>query len=604
MRLNRIEIRNFMQVPEFSADLSPLTLIAGNNETGKSSIRDAIDFALTGSPGRASIKKNLHKLVRRGESKGSVMLCVDGGEIIQRDVGSAVVSGQEPRHGEALQYVLRGSDFARKLDQKGRRKFLYELMGIATGPEEAKKRLLKRGIDAALIDRVITYLAGGFEPALQEAERRRVEHKAQWREVTGETYGDRKAEGWICQAPEFNEPDLLSAVNDYDGWLKEVERLNQLVGRLDSLKADRERVPQLRETGKMFARASQTVKELETLIAGYRAQLDELDEAVTPPSDPARQAAMGQQPTSRRAPAQAASQTSLAHPMNCPKCSAKLIVQRGTLVIAPEPKQEPAPAPLNEPVERELKLQPTSDDPNKERRAELNRLISAAETSIEEARKLVRDADAAIRRADEIEGSAIPAELAGAPQKLAEAREELALAQADADRLKDAQKANKEATDKTKRAGQLHAEAMRWDALAQALGPNGVPAEILEDALGPLRKLLQEASEASGWHLVEVSPTMEITADGFEYELLSKSVQWRVDAMLAVAIAQLSGLKVVVLDEMDILQPSDRPNCLRWLYELTKAEKIDSAVVMATLLQIPPVPADVNTYWIGKENPE
>lgn len=603
MRLNRIEIRNFMQVPEFCADLSPLTLIAGGNESGKSSIRDAIDFAFTGNPGRAGTKKNLHKLVRRGASNGMVSVVIDGGEIIQRDVANGGVVGRMPQLHKALPFVLRGSDFARKLDAKERRGFLFDLMGLSAGPDEVKKRLLKRGIDAALIDRVATYLAGGFEPALQEAERRRVENKAQWREVTGETYGEKKAEGWMAPAPEFNEPDLLSAANDYDGWLKEVERLNQLVGRLDSLRADREKVPQLREQGKMHARASATVNELEKVLAKYRDELAGLDEAPLPGADPARQAAMGQQPTSRRAAAPAPSQASLAHPMNCPKCSAKLVVQRGVLVAAPEQKPEPAPA-LNEPAERELKLQPTPDDPNKERRAELNRLISAAETSLAEAQKLVRDADSAIRRADEIEGAPIPAELAGAPQKLAEAREELALAQADADRLKESQKANQQATEKTKRAGQLHAEAMRWDALAQALGPNGVPAEILEDALGPLRKLLTTASESSGWHLVEVSPTMEITADGFEYELLSKSVQWRVDAMLAVAIAQLSGLKVVVLDEMDILQPTDRPPCLEWLYGMTKRGQLDSAVVMATLLQIPPVPADVNCFWIGEENAE
>jgi len=600
MKLNRIEIRNFMQVPEFSADLTPLTIVAGNNETGKSSIRDAIDFALTGSPGRASIKKNLHKLVRRGESKGSVMVCVDGGEIIQRDVGTGMVAGKEPELREALQYVLRSSDFARKLDQKGRRKFLYDLMGISTGPEESKKRLLKRGIDAALIDRVMTYLAGGFDLALKEAERKRVEAKAQWEEVTGDNFGTKKG-GWIAPAPEFNQAELDAARKDAVGWLAEVERLNQLVGRLDSLRTDRERVPQLRETGKTFAGASAKVNELENLIRAYRERLALLDEQL-PPSDPARQAAMGQQPASRRpGPATGTTTQAQPHPMNCPKCSAKLVIQRGVLVLAVEKPAEPAKA-LNEPAEPELTLQPTQDDPNKQARADLNKLITAAEGAIDEARKLVRDADAAIRRADEIEGAPIPAELAGAPQKLAEAREELALAQADQKRLEDAEKDAKSAADRTKRASQLHQEAMRWDALAQALGPNGVPAEILEDALGPLRKLLQEASETSGWHLVEVSPTMEITADGFEYELLSKSVQWRVDAMLSVAIAQLSGLRMVILDEMDILQPSDRPNAMRWLYELTKAGKIESAMLLGTLIALPDRPADVAGYWIGEEN--
>jgi hypothetical protein len=49
-----------------------------------------------------------------------------------------------------------------------------------------------------------------------------------------------------------------------------------------------------------------------------------------------------------------------------------------------------------------------------------------------------------------------------------------------------------------------------------------------------------------------ITPDMAITAEGRAYSLLCESEKWRVDAMIAAAIAELSGVKVMMLDRMDV----------------------------------------------------
>ena len=64
------------------------------------------------------------------------------------------------------------------------------------------------------------------------------------------------------------------------------------------------------------------------------------------------------------------------------------------------------------------------------------------------------------------------------------------------------------------------------------------------------------------------------------YHLLSESEQWRVDMVCTVVIAKLSGISIVVLDRLDILDLRSRQMIMRWLSEQHK--KMQS-IVLATL---------------------
>ena len=78
MHLEHIFVENFQGLRSASLDLAtPITLVAGFNGAGKSSLREAIGFALGGS-GRVQHKKDYGKLVTEGEKKAQIIVSHDG----------------------------------------------------------------------------------------------------------------------------------------------------------------------------------------------------------------------------------------------------------------------------------------------------------------------------------------------------------------------------------------------------------------------------------------------------------------------------------------------------------------------------------------------
>lgn len=110
---------------------------------------------------------------------------------------------------------------------------------------------------------------------------------------------------------------------------------------------------------------------------------------------------------------------------------------------------------------------------------------------------------------------------------------------------------------------------------------------VLIEALTPFNDLLFDLSKAADWKRVSVNAEMEITANARSYRLLSESEQWRCDAVLAIAIANLSGIRFVMLDRFDVLQVSDRGSLLALLDHAVDQLLLDSAVVAGTLKAAP-----------------
>jgi hypothetical protein len=69
--------------------------------------------------------------------------------------------------------------------------------------------------------------------------------------------------------------------------------------------------------------------------------------------------------------------------------------------------------------------------------------------------------------------------------------------------------------------------------------------------------------------------------------------------MVAEAIAHLSHARLLVLDRADVLDLKGRADLFAWLDVLATTGEIDSALVFATLKQLPnDLPATVNAHWI------
>jgi len=201
--------------------------------------------------------------------------------------------------------------------------------------------------------------------------------------------------------------------------------------------------------------------------------------------------------------------------------------------------------------------------------------------------------------------------IAGAPAPLSDTEhQQLRDAQAKAERVLDAARAEFNArlregeaalaADSVTAAAAKHfKDVADWTAIAEAMAPDGLPAELLAQALKPINLALRGASVATGWRQPAIDADMAITAEGRVYELHSVSEKWRIDAMIAAAIAELSGIKILLLDGFDVLDLGDRDKLIIWLDTLARVGKINTAVVNATLKAAPAgLPSTITVLWV------
>lgn len=78
MNITKIKIKNLFGIREYEADGTSVEL-SGKNGTGKSSVLDAIKYALTN-------KSDREYIVHKGESEGEIIVETDTGISIDRKV--------------------------------------------------------------------------------------------------------------------------------------------------------------------------------------------------------------------------------------------------------------------------------------------------------------------------------------------------------------------------------------------------------------------------------------------------------------------------------------------------------------------------------------
>ncbi|BBE09746.1 Uncharacterized protein MCB1EB_1585 [Mycoavidus cysteinexigens] len=156
-----------------------------------------------------------------------------------------------------------------------------------------------------------------------------------------------------------------------------------------------------------------------------------------------------------------------------------------------------------------------------------------------------------------------------------------------------------QADERTVKALSAHESVLAWNEIADALAPNGIPGEMLAEALTPLNERLEDSAAITEWAQVVVTKDMQVQAGGRSYALLSESEKWRVDAMLAEAISYLSKIKLLVLDRFDVLDLKGREGLLAWLDILAQGGEIDTALIFGTLKALPQsFSQNIETHWL------
>ncbi len=229
--ITNLSVDNFLGVASIAAPLSKTVLIAGPNAAGKSSIAHAIRLALGGELARITLKKQAGSLVKTGAKSASIKLAGDGFTNEVKIMASGGMQGVPKEVSQALQCALDQTRFI-NLPADKRRELLFSMVAWP-GLADIVKRMAKRGCDDAMIEQVSPMLMGltGFSAAIKYAEEKQAEARKEWVTITGETYGEAKAETW--QAPcVMPEPSVKMLQADIDAMDKELMSVMQEIATL------------------------------------------------------------------------------------------------------------------------------------------------------------------------------------------------------------------------------------------------------------------------------------------------------------------------------------------------------------------------------------
>lgn len=566
MRITKLEITNFQGLRHAALDVSaPVLLVAGHNGAGKSSLLDGVAMAFNGQPRRVSLKKDMAQLVTEGAKKGEARVeWLDAAYEVQV-CGVALPTGKGSALTDSpfLPYVLDASLFA-SLDAKERRRVLYDLSGASASPAEVAKRLEAKGLDLKLFEKVKPLLRSGFPAAVEQAKAYASEARGAWKSITGENYGSEKAVDWA--------PELVATVVTDDQVAEAGKNLQLLEDDLAEAQQALGASKQARQAADGRAQRIAKLRELVDLEPRRRNKLttdeqnqDEWSEKVMA--------------------AELASSGSVPHqPLTCPHCQGAVDLQAGTLVVHQPPEQ-------------------IADAEAARRLPEYREYLASAQRAVANSQ---RDLDECLAAAEQIK--ALEAESVEAPSAEAIANGEQAineLRQArDASRaklvaLQEALEAATQREASIAKAQAAHQDVVAWTGMVDALSPTGIPAEILADAIGPVNDTLKRLAGIAGWSPVEISADIDVTFGGRLYGLLSESERWRCDTTIALAIATISGLRLVLLDRLDVLDLPSRNQAIALMRAMTSDREIDSVVVAGTLKEpMAKTPEWLQAVWI------
>ncbi len=557
MKITKISTSNFIGARSVEIVVSkPVCLIAGKNGAGKSSVQEAIRMALTGESVRVSLKKDYGALVTEGQEAGFVQIDTDDMQY------SVVLPAGKGVHSEnhALPYVLDAQRFAR-MDDKERRTFLFGLMGVKLDGASVTQRMLDKGLDAKKVEQIAPFLRAGFDAAQKEAAGKARDAKASWKTTTGgETYGSNKAASWAAAKPEADAGKLEQARADLSAIEAELEtetgRHGELTGRARQVAEKAGKLAELREKAGRFARIQDKLNKDEAELKSWEEKVAVL---------------------------QGSAKSQDAIP--CPDCGVMLVMKDGALVHA---------APMAKGTDDDLARLP-----------EYEKALKLMQSAVANGKRDLAAAEAAAGALRELEESGMTEapsdeEITALKARIDAIKHSRANQQAGIRMLEDAVRQANEADEKTRRAAAFHQDVQQWEAIADALAPDGIPGEMLAEALGPINDRLAMSSNTSEWLRIGIDKDMAITAEGGRaYALLSESEKWRADAMIAEAVAFLSGIRLLVLDRFDVLDLKGREDLLYWLDAMAEDGEIDSALIFGTLKALPAqLPEMVAAHWI------
>jgi energy-coupling factor transporter ATP-binding protein EcfA2 len=545
-------VRDYRGVERADIEVAHIALVGGRNGSGKTSLAQAIGSVLCGDAlPLAGINRNsAGVLIRAGRDAAAA--------IVQSETGTAQVDWPsctrrtENEPPEASAYAV-GFKSIVAVPDRDRMVILSEYLHAAPTRDDLAQAIADE-LEASRPDIVeavwdLIQSRGGWDAACAVRRERGAELKGQWRQITGQNYGSRIASMF--------RPDLAD----------EPRSTNELVAEVETARQSFEEAV---ATAAVSGEAKKRLEEMAANAGNLEMALRKA-EAIADGAEQALQQALD-------ARAQCLPAVVGGGEIPCPHCGGMVLVMRRNLV---ETVLEAAPTDRideGELKKRRLAIAGADGDiarcrgelGNAQRqRADANHELQAALT----ARVTLDTMPAAAQRGADLERAR--AALAGAEKRLTEVR-------------------TKRAADK------VHASVADNEVLLGILAPEGLRARKLIRVLdafnqGPILRL----TYAAGWGEVTLNPDLEVLYRGRHYALLSASEQFRVRVVLQLAMAQLDGSAMVVIDGADILDAPGRQE----LFAMLSDAGLPAIVTMTLPIRdrMPDLTAAGlgNSYWLA-----
>ena len=552
-----IKIRQFRGVERADLNVSGITLLAGRNWAGKSSVCIGVGAALSGEviPVAGLLKREAGALVRLGSDGGAIEISNENATVtLQYPNAERETKGSGGL--EASEFAT-GMRSVAAMDHKERAKSLAVYLKAEPSTADLAAALEDAGISPAVIEKVSAVVhEQGWDDAHSTAKVTGAKLKGAWEEVTGgERYGSTKAETWFPQdwsediagaseqsleeAKTRAQTLLEKAIAETAVSESEVERLRSHAGELEPAKAE-------------IVGLEQAVKDLEE-------QLNEAEgERAALPSDYRDTEIL----------------------LDCPEGDSKhelVITRKGATTTYELIK------PRKKPSEAALKKQRTAIIQADGKVSKLRTELSDARFALSEGRDVIVRAERAAEQLSTAEGKT------GDQDAVEQARN----AVAEAERCLHAWTA-KNAADRH------HRSILGNQAIVAVLAPDGLRKSVLargvdtfnQDHLAPLCK-------AAGWKVVTLEADLLFRYGGRPYMLLSNSEQYRLRIVLQIAMAKLDKSALVVIDGADILDQTGRNGLIKVLC------MADVPALVAMTLSKPETAPDLEaknvgaSYWIS-----
>lgn len=518
-----IEVSNYRKIQKAKFKLDGICVVGGHNAQGKTTVAHAVAMLLTQNNDMMGYKKSdVSKLIHDGKKEANLAVS-DGASSFaihisakNKNVGTSIKDIPPTASAHAVGLI----NFM-QMKQNERALFVGEQLRADPTIDDLKNSLDEAGINLSddklknlwtLIDR------DGWDATAQKYKDHATELKGAWREITKETWGVQKAEGWTPE--DFIDGDedanITDLISDEEHWDKEFHKTSHLQGAAEKEREILEiKASKYEEIGKEYKNL------LDKELPEYEARFDKIV-----------------------AELEAMPDTNDASGFPCPHCDEKITKKK-----------------VKDGVYQYVKFEKIPDD-------ELKALRKKHATLSGEKDHVKADIDRVKDRIGQLKVTGKEAQ--NAKEKLIELKKKTPAKEGDdIESVKLRLEAAKERVLNVQSyisAKEKHKAIQKTLAIKEVLDPKGVRLKKLTEVLDSfVNDFISPLCEAMKTQSIIIDTDMNVSMGGRDYVLLSESEKFRVRAALQVAFAQISKDAAVVLDGADIIVSNKRGQLLNML---------------------------------------